>query len=326
MESQAELAKKYGVYGFCYYHYWFGHGKKLLEKPIERMLRNPNIAIPFCLSWDNNDWSKKYWDDGSPEIIAAQDYSDKDNLDRHIDYLCEFFADPRYIKIDGKPLFLVYQPQNIPHVHERFQYVRERINANGFLGIVIAAQSPAYDFLRGECIDLGVDLYIQRQPGFATQSLVSKLNQKQYPVKTKIKRVLLKLGILKYVQALKHALAINVEQENTVQNKTCTILDYDAIWEENLSDRHEDKRFIAGSFCDFDDTPRRKAGHVYFGASPEKFGVYMRRMVQKVREEYYYPYLFLNAWNEWGEGMYLEPDERYGYAYLEALRDALTLQ
>ena len=326
MEVQAEMAKTYGVYGFCYYHYWFAKGKKLLEQPLERMLKNPNIDIPFCLSWDNHEWSKKFWDagKGSNEIIASQDFSDKENLDRH-DYLCEFFADSRYMKEDGKPIFIVYNPNIIPRVNERFQYVRERVKANGFPGILIYAQHTAwFDFISGKCQDFGADAYIQYEPNFGRMSYSVSHSSFLQKLMFKLRETLIsllsyKFSLVRFAKKIKS----NVESLKT----GCSIDDYDAIWEEILSSHVEDKRIIAGAFVDFDNTPRKKKGSsVMSGATPGKFKIYMRRLIQKVRQEYSSPYIFINAWNEWGEGAYLEPDERYGYAYLEALRDALTLQ
>ena len=330
MEAQAQLAKKYGIYGFCYYHYYFGHGKKLLEKPLERMLHNPNIDIPFCLSWDNNDWSKRYWDDGSKEIIAAQDYSDKANLDRHIDYLCEFFADPRYIREDGKPFFVINGPGAMPRFQERFQYVRERIKANGFPGIVIAAQSPGFfDFLNRRCFDLGVDAYIQFQPNFIYSDLsvrkLSAVNRMKHKAKNFLKKSLSSTRLMYIMQRIRRSYNTLIYHDLSSTKNRCSIYNYDETWEGILSDRHEDKRLIAGAFKDYDDTPRRKNGRLYIGASPEKFKAYMIRLIQKVKDEYSYPYIFLNAWNEWAEGSNIEPDERDGYAYLEALREALNL-
>ena len=301
MEAQAELAKKYGVYGFCYYHYWFAHGKKLLEKPIERMLKNPNVDIPFCLCWANENWTR-LWDGGRNEVIVAQDYDDMDNLNRHIDYLCEFFSDHRYIKQDGKPFFVIYRPNIIPNIKERLHYIRERVKNNGLPGLFIAAQYPEYLQMDGTCADLGVDAYIQNQPSFATFNPL--------------------INILRTVKLLApvYYLARKLRRQ-------CRIIDYDDIWEKILAFRNNDPRFIAGAFKDWDNSPRRRrTGSLYRGVTPEKFGAYMRRLVQKVRNEYNFQYIFLNSWNEWCESSYIEPDERYGYAYLEALHDALSLQ
>ena len=138
LQWQADLAKKYGVYGFCYYHYWFKNGKKLLEKPVEMMLSNPKIDIPFCLCWANENWTKK-WDGGNNEIIVEQDYGNENDLNKHMDYLCRFFSDKRYIRIDGAPLLLIYKPELIPNIRTYIKLIRKRAKENGFKNIKIAS-------------------------------------------------------------------------------------------------------------------------------------------------------------------------------------------
>ena len=112
MKNQADLAKKYGVYGFCYYHYWFADGKKLLEKPLETMLTDKSVDIPYCICWANENWTRR-WDGGNNEVIVEQNYGDRANITRHAQYLTQFFKDERYIKEDGRPLLLIYKPELI---------------------------------------------------------------------------------------------------------------------------------------------------------------------------------------------------------------------
>ncbi len=312
MEVQAELAKKYGIYGFCYYHYWFANGKKLLEKPLERMLRNPNVDIPFCLCWANENWTRR-WDGGNNEIIVAQDYDDMDNLNRHIDYLCEFFADPRYIKHDGKPFFIIYRPVLIPDIKTKISYIRERVKQNGFPGIVIALQHPSY-MMYGKFTEFGADYYIQFEPLFSDFG-----RRKEANINDTIKYMLHRAGILNLLKAVKH-----IVMKPTVEEKHYSVLDYDALWKCILNYKPKDKRLIAGVFKDWDNTPRNRSGVIVSGGTPEKFGKYMKMLIQKVKKEYALPYIFIDAWNEWGEGAYLEPDERYGYEWLEALKNALN--
>ena len=319
MESQAELAKKYGIYGFCYYHYWFRGGHKLLEKPLENMLHNPKVDIPFCLCWANENWTRR-WDGGNNEIIIAQDYEDMKNLEQHVDYLCKFFSDPRYIKEDGKPLLLIYKPELIPNVRKRMKYVRERVMKNGFPGIIIAAQHPSFRDEYGEFKDFGIDAYVQFEPLFCKWGRPDTIASNRKKVKKRaVKKFLDALCILKPLQKIQSLFLPEPEPRTEPR-----IDDYTSAWEKILAYRVEDRRLIAGAFIDWDNTPRKATGSVLKGAAPEKFREYMTRFVKKVRKEYSSPYIFFNAWNEWGEGAYIEPDERYGYAYLEALRDALN--
>ena len=317
MEAQAELAKQYGIYGFCYYHYWFKDGKKLLEQPLERMLHNAAIDIPFCLCWANENWTRR-WDGGNDEIIVEQDYDDKENMERHIDYLCEFFSDPRYIRYEGKPLFIIYKPELIPDVQNRVEYFRDRIKARGFPGVFLAIQWPSFMYMTHEGEDFmnyGNDAYIQFEPLFCN-SMNRRLKKpiKSLSVRSAIKKVLGAIGLLTPYRKIRDIL----------HPQKLRIINYDKKWEQVLAYTPEDSRLMAGAFPGWDNTPRRKTGVAIHESTPEKFGQYMRRLVQKVRSEYAFPYVFINAWNEWGEGAYLEPDERYGYAYLEALKDALN--
>ena len=107
---QAQLARSHGVFGFCYYHYWFKDGKKLLEKPAEQMLANKAVDLPFCFCWANENWSKN-WDGGNREVIMQQDYGDWRDWEAHFAYLLPFFRDERYITVNGKPLFVIYKPE-----------------------------------------------------------------------------------------------------------------------------------------------------------------------------------------------------------------------
>ena len=143
---QANLAKAHGVFGFCYYHYWFGHGRMLLQAPAEQMLKNPAVDLPFCFSWANEPWSKR-WDGGQQEVIMAQDYGDERDWLAHLDYLLPFFRDARYITLDGKPVFLIYKPEEIPRLLEMIAFWQREIKKHGFPGLCLMIQNPVW-FLR----------------------------------------------------------------------------------------------------------------------------------------------------------------------------------
>ncbi len=126
---QTELAKKYGVYGFCYYHYWF-EGKKLLEKPVENLLKWKNIDQKFCFCWANHSW-KKTWN-GLNEILMEQKYGNEDSWNKHFDYLLQFFKDERYIKIDNKPIFMIFKLKDIKDINEMLDFFNKKCIENGF--------------------------------------------------------------------------------------------------------------------------------------------------------------------------------------------------
>ena len=314
MEEQAKLAKKYGVYGFCYYHYWFKNGKKLLEKPLELMLDNPEINIPFCLCWANENWSKR-WDGGNNDVIVEQDYGDLDDLNKHVDYLCRFFKDPRYIKENDMPILIIYKPELIPNLKKVVAAIRMRTQYNGFEGIKLTVQYPKFYF-DGSNLNL-FDNYIQFEPKF-----IQDYEKDQYRSnnKKKIKRLLLNLGFYSLVNFIEKKLG----EKNTNNTKpSLEVRDYDKDWCEILKYPVKDKRMIAGAFVDWDNTPRNRNGLCYIGATPEKFENNMTKLVRKIDKEYKSNFVFINAWNEWAEGAYLEPDEKNKYAYLEALKSAL---
>lgn len=312
MEHQADMAKKYGVYAFCYYHYWFKNGKKLLEKPIENMLKNPKVDIPFCLCWANENWSKN-WDGGNREVIMEQDYGTKRDWEKHFLYLLAFFKDPRYIIIENKPLLVIYKPEQINKLNAMIDYWRKRCREEGFDGIVIVRQFPnsMYD---PNFDDSRIDYSVKFEPASTQAYRHYCINKKPYLVpgrKENIKRIIKSLLPKEIVEKTRRHPA---EQKLTIEY-------YDDAWDIILNQEPCNDKLINGAFVDWDNTARNVNGRMYLGASPQKFKKYMTALLKK---ESALDLIFINAWNEWAEGAYLEPDEKYQYAYLEALREAIV--
>lgn len=310
MVEQAKLAKKYDIYGFCYYHYWFKNGKKLLEKPLEAMLKDKRVDIPFMLCWANENWTKK-WDGGNNEVIVEQDYGNYEDLKEHVDYLCNFFADERYIRIDGKPVLIIYKPEIISNLKRVIKFIRKRVVENGFDGVVIMSQYPDY-FFSCKNSDL-LDFYIQFEPKFIQDYEVEKMNLGR----RKLKHFMLSHNMNYLYQIL-------LKKYQKEKKKELIHRSYDDDWKEIINYPVEDNRTIAGAFVDWDNTPRNKNGLVYDGVSAEKFYRYFGELVDKVDKEYSSDYIFINAWNEWAEGAYLEPDKKNNYKYLEAIKKVLN--
>ena len=306
---QANLAKKYGVYGFCYYHYWF-KGKKLLEKPAEQMLKNKSIDLPFCFCWANENWSRN-WDGGNREIIVKQDYGEKKDWEEHFQYLLTFFKDSRYITVNGKPLLVIYKPDLINSIYEMVSYFKKRIVEEGFPGICLAFQFPTYYmdvFYRDDIFDYMIEF----EPVFSRNNIVRHSSKKIEIVR----KFFGEKTITKYRNSknqLKHTFA---------KPHHLSMFFYDEAWEKILNQKWNNK-LLPGTFVDWDNTPRNKHGVVYSGFTIEKFEDNIKKLVKRAYQENK-PMLFINAWNEWGEGAYLEPDERYGYRKLEAIRSALN--
>ncbi len=322
MEEQAKLAKEKGIYGFCYYHYWFKNGKKLLEKPIEAMLKNKEVDIPFCLCWANENWSKR-WDGGRNEIIMAQDYGDEKEWESHFLYLLEFFNDPRYIKIDNKPAFVIYKPQLIPKVFRMMNYFKKRALESGLNGITFLCQHPSW-ILDKKYNPNYFDYIIKFEPFFTYTTLNRELDLKRYTLKNRIWNLINESTILlKGLEVLK-SIRDKIEKSITNDDSVLKIKDYDEYWNYILDNYISSENLIRGAFTDWDNTARKVNGMVFKGASPEKFGKYFQKLVDTNKSKD--SLIFINAWNEWAEGAYLEPDEKYGYSYLNEVAKAVEVK
>ena len=311
---QASLAKQYGIFGFCYYHYWFKDGKKLLEKPAEQMLDNKEIDLPFCFSWANENWSKN-WDGGNHEVIMPQKYGGRADWEAHLQYLLPFFRDERYITVQGKPLFIIYKPEQIIDIYQMVRYFRKRLKEEGFPGICMAFQFPAYYgdmYYRNDIFDYRIAF----EPVFSRSQTVYGKSGTDHRVRI-IRRILGEYPISVYRK--KRARLLGSAQ---ISSEKLTHFSYTQTWERLLTNEWTDE-LLPGAFVDWDNTPRNRKGLVYDGFSLDFFASYMKKLVERSEREKK-PMLFINAWNEWAEGAFLEPDELYGYGKLEAI--ALSLK
>lgn len=321
MIEQAELAKKYGLFGFCYYHYWFKNGKKLLERPVEQMLEEPKVDIPFCLSWANENWSK-LWDGGNQELIVEQDYGDEADWKMHLEYLVQFFKDPRYITLDGKPVLLIYKPDIMPDVQKMLAYWQGKAVSYGFPGFCFMIQSPGLFY--SPAYYLGqFDYQIKFPPFFSivrNTKDMRKLKQQQ-----KFYSVLRAIGLDKLAEKAIAKVRSRRDAQRAAVKISQAVLKYEDTWEVllNSESTHE---MIEGAFVDWDNTARKLNGYAHIGATPEKFEYYMKKLIKKIELTKQEPIIFINAWNEWAEGAYLEPDELHEYAYLEALQRSVSIQ
>ncbi|MBP3300546.1 MAG: glycoside hydrolase family 99-like domain-containing protein [Clostridia bacterium] len=302
---QAKLAREYGVYGFCFYHYWFD-GHMLLEKPMELLLREKDIDLPFCVCWANEPWTKA-WVSKHDNILIAQRYGDQKEWTEHFNYFLPFFKDPRYIKNNGKPLVILYRPDLIECLNDMLDCWENLAKENGFPGLEFGYQQIHFDLQKNKD-DSRFSYNIEYQPNYANHDLT----QGKLSLLRKVKRWL--------VPKLQK-IGINIEQ---VRAQGLIKRDYDQVWNAVLARNPSSEKSVPGAFVDWDNTPRRQErGSVFVGATPEKFERYMTEQIKRARDVYHQDMLFLFAWNEWAEGGYMEPDEKYGFSYLEALRNAL---
>ena len=282
-KKQIEIAKKYGIHGFCYHHYWFD-GKRLLEMPFKNMLADKSLDFPFCLCWANENWSKR-WDGGDDDIIMAQNHSPEDDIKFIMDIEAAL-KDPRYIRIDGKALLIVYRPLLLPDPKATAERWREYARKAGIgeLAIYSAATFGFTDYKK-----INFDGLIQFPPHNIRANEMS--------------------GSLKFLHP----------------DFSGAVYDYESYVQKALDSIRDDVNTIPCTMMAWDNTARKgAAGNVFHGCTPLKYkeqlsNLYDYVMAREEREKI----VFINAWNEWAEGTYLEPDRRYGYAYLHATADAM---
>ncbi|MBO6119314.1 MAG: glycoside hydrolase family 99-like domain-containing protein [Lachnospiraceae bacterium] len=303
VQWQTELMNKYNVYAFCYFHYWF-EGKKILEKPAENLLKWKDINQKFCFAWANTTWARTwtainykatswYANDGKNDsndngILLKQDYGDINDWLKHYKYLSKFFKDERYIKVLNKPMILIYDLKDITDSNEMFSLWTNLAKQDGFDGLHIVSINQNRN--KNQYVD-AIALY-------------DKYNKYDRHIMRSIyNRIAKKLGF------------------KVLPN----ILDYKTVWK-NIALRKKynyDAPVYLDAFVKYDDTPRKGYYATYIkNESPEIFEKYLMIQMEKANKMNC-QYIFLDAWNEWGEGNYLEPDERFGYKYLEALKNSV---
>ena len=305
LKWQCKIAKEHGIYGFCFYHYWF-NGKLLLEKPMEMLLAHSEIDINYCISWANHDWNDGWKaSSGNEKILIGHDFDKEDDWVKHFNYLLPFFKDSRYIQEDGKPLMTIYSPNVIGKLNKMLTLWNKMAIDQGFKGLKFLYQSAMASRSKGwdrSMFDYGIEF----EPGYTNYK----------------KSLLLSLNLMKYSHKIKKL--IGIKSSIKIAQKKVTINKYDQTWQQILDKKPSAKNAIPSAFVDWDNTPRKQqAGSVYQGATPKKFKKYFKQLVKKTKEEYKTDKIFVFAWNEWAEGGYLEPDEKYGNAYLEAIKEVL---
>lgn len=308
--AQEELAKQYGIHGFCYYHYWF-NGKLILNEPVDRKLKNPKEDLPFMLCWANENWTRR-WDGKDQEVLMQQNYSDQDDID-HIVHLIPFFKDKRYIKVNGKPMFVVYKPFLFPNATETAKRWRE-VAAEHDLELYLCHTVFSYTKDWNKLID-GFDAVIDFEPFGIRRESVFKEILKTKPSTTSFS--------YKLINKIKRTLGIKEKKLSSSLNK----LDYKIMSEKvELLSKFNFKMFpsiVPG----WDNTSRRKNNPTLIldNSTPELFEKWLKFIVDDF-EAYSEDenFIFINAWNEWAEGNHLEPCQKWGNAYLEKIKHVIN--
>jgi lipopolysaccharide biosynthesis protein len=301
-ERQSALAREYGITGFCYYHYWF-NGKRLLNRPVDELLRSGKPDFPFCLCWANENWTRR-WDGYDEEILIQQNYSLDDDR-AHIRHLLSAFEDERYIRVHGKPLFLVYRTELLPTPERTAEIWRAAARAAG-LGDLYLVRVESH----GQRLDprrMGFDAAVEFAPDFGALPL-PKLRRRQWDLQARINNQFRRMRVLPQVY-FDH-----------------DVYSYDDLVARMLAKPQEPYTWFRCVTPSWDNSARRaKGAQIFQNARPELYERWTRAMVEATVKTFSGDerLLFVNAWNEWAEGNHLEPDQRWGRAYLEATRRSL---
>lgn len=290
--AQTELAKEYGIDGFCYWHYWFGNGKRLLEKPFQALVADKSINFPFSLAWANETWEKKLWDkDKKNEIIAEQLYPGKKDYIDHFYALLDAFSDDRYIRIDGKLFFIIYRPLDCPDIDVFIQIWRELASKEGLGDFYFIAKD--FDCRDKEKIfSFGFD-------AIYNDTVLNIHHKLSFPTKMRLKLQRDILGMpttFKYRDAIKYMVTKDDYEDNIIP-------------------------LIAPNW---DHSPRSGRKSIILTAcEPHIFGQVVTEAISAIKNKpIEQQIVMIRAWNEWGEGNHLEPDLKYGRGYLEEIKAA----
>lgn len=298
---QWEVAKKYGIDGFCYYHYWFKWGKLLLEKPAELLLTDGEPNLPFCFSWGNGNWART-WEWQPEEILMLQEYGDEADWRAHFEYLLPFFQSPLYIRQDDRPVFLIHYSRHMADILEpMIQKWNEWALENGIPGVYIvevitSAQKKPYARSSSGILEFEPLHSVRNWVTFGLIPMIAK------HVINRIWKYLFHRGLF-----------INTASYTTL---------WDIIIQKTPKDNpnYAGKDILFWGFVWWDNSPRKwKDSLIVTGGNPEIFQKYLGTQYQKAKDENV-DLIFLNAWNEWAEWAYLEPDEQNQYWYLEAIK------
>jgi len=297
-EAQAEMAKSYGIHGFCYWHYWFA-GRRIIERPFIEMLQSKKPDFPFCISWANQTWSGTWHGLSNKKILIEQTYPGREDFEKHFNVLLHAFADERYIEVNGKKLVFVFRPMEMPSPELFTDTWQELALKNGLKGIHFVGMHmpPDWDSKKygyAALSDAGPQLHRYTDPTLADKAFHWLLN-------------------------------LDIRRVKRERFNLPNIISY-----RNYVDRYPDHKSLSNEYPmiypGWDNTPRSGSeGWLFENSNPDLF----RELCLKAfRETDNKPpderIVLIKSWNEWAEGNYLEPDKKWGHAYLQAFKDAVT--
>ena len=317
-EAQAEMAREAGIEGFCYWHYWFGNGKQLLERPFNEVLASGKPDFPFCLGWANHEWTSKTWNLGHKKAkdstLIAMNYSEDDDV-KHFYHLLPAFQDKRYIKVDEKPLFYIFRPLDIPNPHAFIDLWQELAIKNGLKGIYFVGMQ--YNMLSREQT-LG-NVFLKNAPNQASMLYNQVLdagfdavnsrgyNRADYYCRT-------------FVDIIWRGINLRLFHHPTVSKCDQSKVNKYLFVEEDQWDN-----VFPTLLPNWDRSARGgKKARIYINSTPEVFREQMNHVIDMIKSKQpEHRIAFLMSWNEWAEGNYVEPDLKYGRGFLDVIKDCL---
>lgn len=293
-EAQSQLARDAGIEGFCYWHYWFDENHQLLERPFNEVLKSGKPDFPFCLAWANESWYAKLWDKDvrKDKLLIEQKYDGIAQYTKHFYGVLPAFKDERYIKQDGKPVFVIYKPLASPEIPVFIKTWRKLAKKNGLEGI----------YFVGHCINdrKNISKYFELDlDAVNTCCLNDYTSKRNFFGKT-------------FYYVYRHLF----KKPFVIPYKKVSKMFFDKNTDEN-------KKVCPSIITGWDHTPRStKNGTVFTKETPEQFSAHVKTVLENAKGKF----IFVKSWNEWAEGNYLEPDLKFGHKYLDALKDAVSSQ
>ncbi|MFZ2008173.1 MAG: glycoside hydrolase family 99-like domain-containing protein [Stellaceae bacterium] len=285
--KQAEMARAHGIYGFCYYYYWF-NGRRILETPLNRYIADPNIDFPFCICWANENWSRR-WDGGNREVLLVQEHDTESDM-QFIREVIPLFKDPRYIRVDGMPLLVLYRADLLKVPAATAAGWREECEKAGLPGVHLCAAQT-------------FDITDPRPYGFDSAC--------EFPPH-------------------KHAVGhIAQDQRGLPEDFKGWVCDYEMVARSSMTAPAPDYPLYRGLFPSWDNSARKRSQALIFhNSDPSRYEYWLRGLISYTRQNLVgdQRIIFINAWNEWAEGAHLEPDLQHGSAYLDATKRAMSSQ
>ena len=319
-EQQARLAREAGIEGFCYYHHWFGGGKQLLERPFNEVVASGKPDFPFCICWANHTWSNKTWRRTSAlqrdGLMVEQTYPGREDDTAHFLSLLDAFRDRRYMTVDGKLLFTIYDPLGFPHVGDFIELWQRLAAEHGLPGFYFVGMTPS-------TLSFKITPDGKRQP--AMPNLRSSAEIYNHVLSLRFDAVNSfgkRRGEMLYEGKVKNIAKAVMRRMGLPAGSQC--YDYERTVANFVAPEDAWENVFPTILPQWDRSPRvASADGVYVNVTPEKFGRHIRRAMDIVsRKEDEHRIIYLKSWNEWGEGNYVEPDEEFGHGLLDALRDA----